>query len=170
MKVNDATIDLIKKWEGFRAEAYLDTHASPAVWTIGYGTTERAGVGITPRAGMVISERDATEYLHRAVEKFAEQVADSVDVPISENEFGAFVSLAYNIGPGAFRRSSALEKFNRGDKAGAADAILLWNKAGGKVMRGLENRRREERALFLRPVKETNWFAAMLAAIFGGKK
>ena len=61
-------------------------------------------------------------------------------------------SLAYNIGPGAFAKSSALRKFNAGDKAGAANAILLCNKAGGKVLGGLVRRREAERALFLSPV------------------
>jgi hypothetical protein len=101
---------------------------------------------------MRITEAQATEYLRKTVEKFAREIRPHITAPINENEFAAFVSLAYNIGPGAFRKSSALRHFNQGNKAKAADAILLWNKAGGKVLRGLVNRREEERALFLRPV------------------
>jgi lysozyme len=149
MTVNKTTLDLIKEFEGFRAKAYRDP---VGIWTIGYGTTEMAGVGIVPRAGMVISETDATEYLHRALDKFAASIRSKITAPINENEFGAFMSLAYNIGPGAFGKSSALRKFNAGDKAGAANAILLWNKAGGKVLNGLVRRRKEERDLFLAPV------------------
>lgn len=147
--MNKATIDLIKEFEGFRAKAYLDP---VGILTIGYGTTAAAGVGIKPALGMTITEAEAERYLMAAVDKFAAQIAPKITRPINENEFGAFVSLAYNIGPGAFGKSSALRKFNAGDKQGAASAILLWNKAGGKVLPGLARRREAERALFLRPV------------------
>lgn len=177
-KVNQATIDLIKEFEGFRAEAYKD---AVGVWTIGYGTTDRAGVGIAPRPGMVISREEAEFYLHKAVQKFADQIAPKITAPINENQFGAFVSLAYNIGPGAFARSSSLRHFNAGDLDRAAANILLWNKAGGKVLRGLVRRREAERALFLTPVAPTpepempkgGWLTDLMAALarmFGGKK
>jgi lysozyme len=86
------------------------------------------------------------------VDKFAATIRPKITAPINDNEFGAFVSLAYNIGPGAFMKSSALRHFNAGDKAKAADAILLFNKAGGRVLQGLVNRRKDERVLFLTPV------------------
>ena len=149
--INDAALQLIKKWEGFRPAAYQDP---VGIWTIGYGTTANAGVGITPKAGMVISEGAATSYLDAAVTKFAHNVTAALTKPANENEFGAMVSLAYNIGPTAFKRSTVARKFNEGDKKGAADAFLLWNKAGGRVLKGLANRRVEERALFLRPVDD----------------
>lgn len=147
--INKATIDLIKEFEGFRAKAYLDP---VGICTIGYGTTAAAGVGIKPALGMTITEAQAVGYLMAAVDKFAAQISPKITRPINENEFGAFASLAYNIGPGAFGKSSALRKFNAGDKQGAANSILLWNKAGSKVLPGLVRRREAERALFLRPV------------------
>lgn len=149
MTVNKATIDLIKEFEGFRAEAYRDP---VGILTIGYGTTAAAGVGIDPKPGMTITEAEAEWYLQTAVDKFAASIRPAITAPINENEFGAFVSLAYNIGPAAFKKSSALRHFNAGDKAKAADAVLPWNKAGGKVLKGLERRRTAERALFLSPV------------------
>jgi lysozyme len=149
MKINQATVELVKEFEGFRAKAYK---CPAGIWTIGYGTTAAAGVGITPKEGMTITRSDAEGYLHGALEKFAAQIESDITAPINENEFGAFVSLAYNIGPGAFRKSSALRHFNAGDKAKAAAAILLWDKAGGKVLRGLTRRREAERKLFLTPV------------------
>ncbi len=181
IKINQATIDLIKEFEGFRAEAYKD---AVGVWTIGYGTTDRAGVGIVPHPGMVISKDEAEFYLQKAVQKFASQIAPKITAPINENEFGAFVSLAYNIGPGAFARSSSLRHFNAGDKGRAAANILLWNKAGGKVLRGLVRRREAERVLFLTPVAPTppdvepaapkgGWLTDLMAALarmFVGKK
>jgi lysozyme len=151
-QVNQATIDLIKKWEGFKAEAYLDTIADPPLWTIGYGTTERAGVGIVPRKGVTITEKQAERYLRKTVQKFADMIEPNIVPPINDNEFGAFVSLAYNIGPSAFLSSTALTRFNRGDKAGAVEALKWWNKAGGRFVRGLQNRRDDESKLFLTPV------------------
>ena len=152
MKVNQAGLDLIREFEGFRAKAYLDRLAKPPVWTIGYGTTAAAGVGIVPKAGMTITKEEAEWYLQKAVEKFAATIRTAIKAPVNENEFAAMVSLAYNIGPGGFRKSSVLRHFNAGDKARAADAFRLWNKAGGKVLNGLIRRREAERALFLRPV------------------
>lgn len=149
MNINQAAVDLVKEFEGFRADAYKD---AVGVLTIGYGTTAMAGVGIKPAMGMTISKSDAEAYLHAALDKFANQIAPAITAPINENEFGAFVSLAYNIGPGAFKKSSALREFNAGNKQKAADAILLWDKAGGKVLKGLKRRRDAERKLFLTPV------------------
>lgn len=142
-------IVLIKSFEGFRAKAYLDTLAKPPVWTIGYGTTAAAGVGIVPKSGMVITEPEAEWYLQKAVDQFAAKIWPGIQKPITPQQFGAFVSLAYNIGPGAFLKSSALRQFNAGDNRKAADAMLLWNKAGGKVLKGLVRRREAEKALFL---------------------
>lgn len=147
--INEASLEIIKEFEGCRLKAYK---CPAGVWTIGYGTTDGAVTGVTPHEGMVITQGQAERYLKLAVEKFAAAIKPAITQPINENEFGAFVSLAYNIGSGAFKKSSALRHFNAGDKAKAADAILMWNKAGGKVLAGLTRRRAAERALFLTPV------------------
>ena len=149
MRINKAGIDLIKEFEGLRLEAYK---CPAGVWTIGYGTTSRAGVGVKPAAGMVITETEAEWYLEQAVAKFAAGVEAVITAPVDENEFAAMTSLAYNIGLSGFRKSSALRHFNAGDKAKAAAAIKLWNKAGGKVLTGLVRRRDAEVELFWTPV------------------
>lgn len=150
--VNEAAMALIREFEGFRADAYRDV---AGVWTIGYGTTAAAGVGISPHAGMTITRKQADWYLRQTVMKFAAEVERLVKAPASDNEFGAMVSLAYNIGPGAFAGSSVLRHFNAGDKDKAAAAFMAWNKAtiGGKkqAVQGLTRRRGAERALFLSP-------------------
>ena len=151
MIVNQRAIDLIKEFEGFRNTTYRD---SAQVLTIGYGTTGRAGVGIDPYPGQTITKAEAEWYLQKAVEKFATIIRPAITAPINDNEFGAFVSLAYNIGPSAFKRSSALRHFNAGDKERAGKSILLWNRAGGKVLAGLVRRRNAEKSLFLMPIKE----------------
>ena len=178
MKANQATVDLVKHFEGLSLDAYQD---SAGVWTIGYGTTAAAGLGISPHKGQRITQAEAEWYLQKGLNKFAENIRPYITQPINENEFGAFLSLAYNIGPTAFKVSSALRHFNSGDKAKAADAILLWNKAtvNGKktVLKGLVRRRLAEKELFLRPVEPPkyepaapNAWTAFWNAIFGGWK
>ena len=150
MRVNAETLALVKEFEGFKAKAYI---CPAGVLTVGYGTTNRAGLpGVNITRDTVVTEAKAEAWLLAGLDKFGASIRPMIKAPINENQYGAFLSLAYNIGPGAFAKSSALRKFNAGDIAGAADAILLWNKAGGKVMRGLQRRRSAERALFLKPV------------------
>ena len=82
--------------------------------------------------------------------KVAEKaVSEYTDVDLSQNEFDALVSFTFNLGGGAFRRSTLLRKLNEGDRAEAADQLLRWNRAGGKVLRGLTRRREAERTMFL---------------------
>ena len=147
MRVNQATIDLVKRFEGLELEAYRDP---VGVWTIGYGHSERAGYGPMPGPGMTITQAEAEALLAEGLERFAQRVGPLLKRKPTENQFGAMVSLAYNIGVGAFSKSTCLRRFNAGDIDGAADALTWFNKAGGKVLRGLVRRREEERDLFLR--------------------
>jgi GH24 family phage-related lysozyme (muramidase) len=147
-QINAEALALIKRWEGFRADAYQD---AVGVWTIGYGTTARAGVGIDPKPGMRITEAQATGYLLKAIDKFATAIKPGMKRTPTSNQYGAMLSLAYNIGPTAFLGSTVLRRFNSGDLANAANAFLMWNKAGGRILQGLVNRRHDERALFLKP-------------------
>jgi lysozyme len=141
--VNQATVDLIKRNEGCRLEAYQD---SVSVWTIGYGHT-----GPDVSEGLRITQEQAEELLRKDLERFQDGIDDAIGGDTSDNQYGAMVSLAFNIGLGNLRHSSVLRLHNAGDKAGAADAFLLWNKAGGRVLSGLDRRRQEERTLYLTP-------------------
>ena len=151
--MNKAGLDIVKEFEGLRLTAY---RCPAGVLTIGYGTTTRAGVGLNVTQGMTITKSEAEWYLDKALKIFEAKIDPLITRPINENELSAFVSLAYNIGPGAFKRSSALRHFNAGDKPRAAKSILLWNKAtvNGKRVKlaGLVRRREAERKLFLKPV------------------
>ncbi len=145
--INQATIDLVKRWEGKRLKSYQD---SVGVWTIGYGLTTRAGIGVAVGPNMHITDEQAEEYLVRVLEKFAERISPMfTQYTPTPNQFGAMLSLAYNIGPGAFAKSTCLRRFNDGDVKGAAEALQWFNKAGGKTLRGLVNRRADEAALML---------------------
>ena len=89
-----------------------------------------------------------TALLKIETKKFEKVVADNVKVPLTQNQFDALVSFAYNVGEGAFKGSTALRKINAGDLSGGAQAMKLFNKSGGGVMQGLVNRRNDEVALF----------------------
>ena len=146
MKTSSNGTSLIKEFEGFVANAYL----CPAkVWTIGIGTTVYPN-GVKVKKGDKCTEEQALKYLQHDLKSFEKTVNDSVKVPLSQNQFDALVSLAYNIGSGAFKNSTLLKKLNAKDYAGAADQFPRWNKGGGKVLKGLVRRRDAERALFLK--------------------
>ena len=133
-------IGLIKKWEGLRLTAY---QCSAGVWTIGYGST---GPGIAK--GVTWTQAQADKRLDDDLRRFAGGVFAAVSRPATPAQLGAMISLAYNIGIGAFRSSTLLRKFNAGDVIGAGDQFLRWNRAGGKVIEGLTNRRRDELAVY----------------------
>lgn len=142
--VNDAALKLIQRDEGLRLDAYRDV---AGVWTIGYGHTPAY-------PGQRITEAEAVELLRDDLAHAEAAVqAATHDVPTTDGQFSAMVSLAFNIGTGAFRQSTVLRKHRDRDYVGAAAAFLFWDKAhvGGRlvIMPGLERRRREERALYL---------------------
>ena len=145
MKTSRTGIDLIRKWEGCRLAAY---RCPAGVWTIGYGHTSMAGPP-TVTAGLKITQQEADDILVRDLVKYEAAVDRALTRSPTQPQFDACVSLCYNIGQGAFAGSSVARKFNAGDISGAADAFLLWNKAGGKVLPGLEARRADERRMFL---------------------
>ena len=149
MAVNAATLNLIKEFEGFEGKAYYDP---VGVLTIGYGHTNLSGQPPKVVPGLTISEPEASKLLVRLLDKVYEPaVKKNVKVPLTENQYGALVSWTYNLGEGNLKKSTMLKRLNAGDYEGAADEMLKWNRAGGKVLRGLTRRRKAERALFLTP-------------------
>lgn len=148
MKITQEAVDLVKRFEGLRLEAY---HDPVGVLTIGYGYTNSAGFGPGVEIGDRWSERMAEEMLREGLKRFGNEIRPLFKRIPNDNQFGAMVSLAYNIGTSAFANSTCLRRFNTGDTAGAADALTWFNKAGGKVLRGLVRRREAEKALFLKP-------------------
>lgn len=133
----------IAKWEGWLPTAYLDTIASPPVYTIGYGHT--GGV----RAGEVWSKAKGLTVLTRDLRSAAKAVKRSVRVKLTARQRIALISLVFNCGPGAIEGSELQRKLNAGKYLAAANELLEWSHAGGVVVQGLLNRRREERWMFL---------------------
>lgn len=124
--------------EGYKEAAYIPVPGD--VPTIGFGSTKGVHMGdkTTPVRSLIrlMDEVEGT---------YANGVKRCVTVPLHQYEFGAYVSLTYNIGVSAFCKSTIVKKLNSGDYAGACAGISDWNKAGGKVLKGLVNRRKAER-------------------------
>lgn len=139
MSIPDAAVELIKRYEGCRLEAY---RCPRGVWTIGYGHS--GGI----REGQTITQAEADALLQRDLEYFADGVRRLVRVPITQNQLGALVSLAYNIGLGALARSTLLRKLNAGDYDGARAEFGQWVNAGGQRLLGLVKRRHAEQELW----------------------
>jgi lysozyme len=141
MKTSERGISLIKHFEGFRANPYK---CAAGVWTIGYGHT----AGVTADAPP-ISEDEAEELLAADIQKFERTVAKLISSNITQAQFDALVSFAFNLGGAALQRSTLRQKINRGDHAGATKEFYRWVRAGGKVLQGLVLRRSAEANLFM---------------------
>jgi len=139
-KLNGAGMALIKRFEGLRLDAYLDSVGVP---TIGYGST--SGVIM----GQKISAERAEELLLEDLTRFEAGVSKCAAVELNDNQFAALVSFSFNLGLGNLQKSTLLKKVNVADFAGAATEFVKWNKAGGKILNGLTARREAERDLFL---------------------
>lgn len=131
----------IANWERFVPRTYNDAVGVP---TIGYGTTEgvQPGQTITP-------ERALVKLLDHVDKDSAAAVRRCVTVPLYQHEFDAYVSLTYNIGSSNFCNSTLVKLLNQGQYVQACDQILRWDKAGGRVLRGLTLRRQAERRICL---------------------
>lgn len=148
MKLTQKAIDHIKSSEGLRLEAYPDPGSKDGLpVTIGYGTTRINGKAI--KLGTKISREQAEAYLKADLEIFANRVAALIKVELTNNQFGALVSFAYNIGLDAFAKSTLLRLLNAGDYKSVPAQLRRWNKNDGKVMQGLINRREKEIELWL---------------------
>lgn len=124
------------------SEGYTDRAVIPIpgdVPTIGFGTT--AGVMM----GDSTTPVRAAERALADISKFEGALRRCVKVNLHQHEYDAAVELSYNIGPTAFCNSTVVRRFNAGDYEGACDAFLMWKKAKGKVIPGLEKRRARER-------------------------
>ena len=143
MNTSKRGLDLIKKFEGLHLEAYLDPIQIP---TIGWGTIIIDGKPV--KLGMRITEQRAQELLEKDVDKFERFVHDLITVPLNQNQFDALVSFTYNLGPGNLEKSTLRRVLNSGKYAAAQAQFLRWNRAGGRVMKGLTRRRLDEAALF----------------------
>jgi lysozyme len=145
---NKECLELIKKAEGLRLDAYV---CPAGVWTIGYGHT----TGVT--RGARITAEYAERLLLLDMETACRAVERMVKVPLTDNQFGALCSWVFNLGEGAVKNSTLIRLLNEGKLQEAADQFLRWNKVRNpktkqlEPSKGLTTRREAERALFLKP-------------------
>jgi lysozyme len=126
----------IASWEGFRSTAYIPIPGD--VPTIGFGTTHGVKMGDT------IDPVKALQRKITDISKFEGALKQCVKVPLHQREYDSYLSLAYNIGPTAFCNSTLVRLLNQGQYEEACKQILRWDKAGGRVVPGLTNRRQAE--------------------------
>lgn len=137
---------LVAKWEGKKNIAYLDTIASPPVWTVCYGETRgvKQGDRYSDAQCAAMLGAGLLTYRNGLHRYFTPETKASRLTPERD---AAYVSLAYNAGIRGIGRSTATRRLNAGDIAGGCTALGWWNKAGGRVIRGLVNRRVDETRL-----------------------
>lgn len=143
MQISNKGVSLIKGFEKLELRAYPDPGTGGKPWTVGWGHTK----GVKP--GDQITQAQAEAFLAEDLAVFELTVNSAVKVPVTQNQFDAMVSLAFNIGGGNFAGSTLVKRFNAGDVQGAADQFPRWKNANGKEMKGLVRRRAAERELFL---------------------
>lgn len=137
---------LITKFEGLKLKPYL---CSAKIPTIGYGNTYYSDGKRVTLLDKDITKQQAFDMFKEVANRFAKRVDALVTSNINQNQFNALVSFAYNVGTGNFSSSTLLKKVNRNpDDLTIKDEFLRWNKAGGKVINGLTNRRNEEAILY----------------------
>ena len=150
LKLDDAGYALIKKWEGVKTRAYLDSAGIP---TIGIGFicyTLGAKAGQKVRMGDTLTEAEIKAEFLNQVKTYEDGVRQAVRTELTQSQFNACVSLCYNIGVKAFTGSSVVRELNQRKYQAAFKSFALWNTAGGRVVQGLANRRADEQKEFFR--------------------
>lgn len=141
-------IALIKEFEGFESQAYVDTDGTPV---IGYGLSKIGSKKV--KMGDRISPKEADTALNAHLQEIYRELEQTIEVQLSDRQLGALASISFNVGVNAIKNSTLVEKINTGDFAGAANEFLRWDKANmrGQLVRlpGLTRRRQAERQLFL---------------------
>lgn len=158
MPVSKKALEMIKHHEGVRLKPY---QCPAKLWTIGVGHVidanqcnmkmeERACMACPPGWNRMFTMDEVDAILAKDLERFERGVLKFCPAAGSRQGWlDALVSFSFNVGLGTLQRSTLRSKFNRGDIQGAADEFLKYTKAGGKVLKGLVNRRNDERALFI---------------------
>jgi lysozyme len=157
MNVSAKAIKMIQHHEGIRNKPY---RCPAKLWTIGVGHVmypeqgklkidDRMSVELLPADNRVFTQAEVDSILKADLARFESGVSKLITVPLTQGMFDALVSFSFNVGLGTLQRSTLRTKLNRGDKEGAAEELLKYCMAGGKILKGLQNRRIDERALFL---------------------
>lgn len=146
MRISEKGILLIKRWEGFSADPYL---CPAGVVTIGYGSTYYENGVKIKMSDPPVSEKRADAMLRNIVRHYEFGVDSMTRDDITQNQFDALVSFAYNVGLEAMRKSTLLKKVNANpDDRLISNQFLRWNRSRGRVLQGLTKRRIEEARIY----------------------
>ena len=146
MKVSKEAIKLIKHHEGVRAKPYK---CPAGLWTVGVGHLIGDGKTLPASWNKTFTNEEIDGILAADLKRFELGVHKMLpNVPLRQHEFSALVSWCFNLGMGAFQRSTLRQALLRGDKEAAMESLVKYCRAGGKVLKGLQNRRLDERRLF----------------------
>ena len=147
MKVSQRAITLIKHHEGVRNKPY---RCPAGLWTVGVGHLIGDGKSLPESWNRTFSSEEIDGLLKRDLNRFELGVHKMLlNVPLRQHEFDALVSFCFNLGLGCFQRSTIRQAIIRGDKEQAMESLVKYCKAGGKILKGLQNRRLDERKMFL---------------------
>jgi lysozyme len=157
MNVSPKAIEMIKHHEGVRFKPY---QCPAKLWTIGVGHVlypdqvkillpERGAYPLRPEDSRTFTKEEVDGILRADLDRFERGVERFCPVTLTQGMFDGLVSFSFNVGLGTLQRSTLRQKVLRGDKEGAAEELLKYCMAGGKVLKGLQNRRIDERSLFL---------------------
>ena len=157
MKVSPKACEVIRHHEGVRYKPY---RCPAALWTIGVGhvlypeqakipMAERMNFPLRPEDNRQFTKEEVDGILRADLQRFERGVHSFCPVPLTQGMYDSLVSFSFNVGLGTLQRSTLRQKLLRGDKAGAAEELLKYCMAGGKILKGLQNRRIDERAMFL---------------------
>ena len=146
MKVSERAIKLIKHHEGVRSRPYR----CPAnLWTCGVGHLIGDGKSLPDSWNRTFSQEEIDGLLKSDLRRFELGISKMLpNVPLRQCEFDCLVSFAFNLGLGTFQRSTLRQALLRGDKKAAMESLVKYCRAGGKILRGLQIRRLDEKALF----------------------
>lgn len=155
--ISSKALKMIAHHEGIKLKPY---RCPAQLWTIGVGHVlypeqgtmkleNRMSFQLKPEDNRIFTKDEVDEILAKDLERFAQGVSKYCPAFTSQGQFDALVSFSFNLGLGTLQRSTLRQKHNRGDYAGAAEEFLKYTKAGGKVLKGLVNRRNDEKSLYL---------------------
>ena len=145
MKVSKECLKMLAHHEGVRQKPYK---CPAGLWTVGVGHLIGDGKTLPDSWNKTFTLDEVYDILAKDVARFERGVNKYITVPLRQNEFDALVSFSFNLGLGVLQRSTLRQALNRGDKEMAIQSLLKYNKAGGKVLKGLDKRRKDEAALF----------------------
>ena len=159
MNVSAKAVEMIQHHEGIRYKPY---RCPARLWTVGVGHVlypeqgklpidQRDGFALRPQDNRAFSKDEVDAILKFDLQRFERGVLSFCPVVLSQGMFDGLVSFSFNVGLGTLQRSTLRQKVLRNDKTGAGEEFLKYCMAGGKVLKGLQNRRIDERALFLGP-------------------